>query len=281
MDLAVFLAVIVGAAMHAGWNAMLKTGGDRMGMMALIAVGHGLPAALALPFVGALHPSAWPFLIGSILLHVGYRVFLVKAYEAGDMSQIYPLARGSAPMLTALIGIIALGEAVRPVVVLGIIVIGSGIALMSLKGSEDLKRMNGHALVFALITAGFICAYTLADGLGARAALNPHAYAALLFALDTPATLILVFFMRGKQVFAGMRQYAVKGMLGGVLSLGSYWIAIWAMTKAPIPQVAALRETSVLFGVLIAVFLLGEAFTRPRIIAAILILSGAILMRIG
>eukprot|EP01036_Dinobryon_divergens_P006643 gene6643-8826_t len=199
MDLAVFVAVIAGAAMHAGWNALLKTGGDRMGIMALIALGHGIPAALALPFVGPLHPAAWPFVIGSLILHVGYRVFLVKAYEMGDMSQVYPLARGSAPLLTALIGILALGEAVRPLAVLGIVVIGAGIVLMSLKGSEDLKRMNGHALMFALVTAGFICAYTLADGLGARAALNPHAYAAMLFALDTPVTLALVYAMRGKQ----------------------------------------------------------------------------------
>jgi drug/metabolite transporter (DMT)-like permease len=281
MDTTVFLAVLTGAAMHAGWNALLKLGGDRMAVMAFIAIGHGIPAVLALPFVGALDPAAWPFLIASMALHVGYRIFLVKAYEAGDMSQVYPLARGSAPLLTAVIGIVFLGEDVRLLAILGIVTIGLGIVLMSLRGGADLKRMNGHALAFALITAGFICAYTLADGLGARAALNPHAYAAWLFAIDAPVTVALVFALRGRRVLNGMREHALKGLMGGLLSLGSYWIAIWAMTKVPIPQVAALRETSVLFGLLIAVCLLGEKLTPPRAVAAALILLGAGIMRIG
>jgi drug/metabolite transporter (DMT)-like permease len=280
MDITVFLAVLLGAAMHASWNAVLKFG-DRWSALALIALGHGFVALLTLPFVGWVAPAAWPFLALSMALHVGYRIFLVKAYEAGDMAQVYPLARGSAPLLTALVGLLVLGDTVPPLALAGIVIIALGIGLMSLKGSADLSRMNRHALGFALITALFISAYTLADGLGARAALNPHAYAALLFVIDTPVTVAVAYALRGKALFAGMRGQMGKGLMGGALSLGSYWIAIWAMTKVPIAQVAALRETSVLFGVLIAVLLLGERFTGPRIGAAVLIVSGAVLMRLA
>jgi drug/metabolite transporter (DMT)-like permease len=280
MDSTIFFAVLAGAAMHASWNAVLKFG-DRWSALALIALGHGFVALLTLPFVGSIAPAAWPFLALSMALHVGYRVFLVKAYEAGDMSQVYPLARGSAPLLTALVGLLVLGDTVPPLALAGIVIIALGIVLMSLKGSADLSRMNRHALGYALITALFISAYTLADGLGARAALNPHAYAALLFVIDTPVTVAVAYALRGKALFSSMRGQVGKGLMGGALSLGSYWIAIWAMTKVPIAQVAALRETSVLFGVLIAVVLLGERFTLPRVGAAVLIVCGAALMRLG
>jgi uncharacterized membrane protein len=222
MDITVFFAVLAGAAMHASWNAMLKFG-DRWSALALIALGHGFAALLTLPFVGTIDARAWPFLALSIALHVGYRIFLVKAYEAGDMAQVYPLARGTAPLLTALVGLFVLGESVALLPMLGIIVIALGIILMSLKGSADLSHMNRHAVGFALITALFICAYTLADGSGARAALNPHAYAALLFVIDTPVTVAVAYALRGKVLFSGMRGQIMRGLTGGVLSLGSYW----------------------------------------------------------
>jgi uncharacterized membrane protein len=281
MEPHVFLAVLAGAAMHAAWNAVLKFGGDRMVTMGIIALGHGIPAVLLLPFTGSVNPDCLPYLAASTLLHVGYRVFLVKAYEAGDMSQVYPLARGSAPLLTTLLGVTVIGESVSAPALLGILTIGAGIALMSLKGGVALARIAPRALGFAMLTALFICAYTLSDGLGARASRNPHAYAALLFAIDTPVTLLLVYAMRGKAMLAGMREHMGKGLIGGALSLGSYWIAIWAMTVAPIPLVAALRETSVLFGVIIAAVLLGERITWARGLAALLIVTGAVLMRTG
>ncbi len=281
MTLSVFLAVLVAAFLHATWNAMLAVGKDRMGAMALISLGHWLPAALALPFLGWVRPEAWPWLALSTALHVGYRMFLVKAYEAGEMSQVYPLARGSAPLLTTLAAISALGEAVSLLALLGIVATGLGIVLMSLKGSADLGRIQGRALVFAAITALFICGYTLADGLGARASGNPLAYAALLFLLDTPFTVAAARLVRGPAIWEGMRAFWLQGLVGGTLSLVAYTIAIWAMTVAPIPMVAALRETSVLFGALIAAVMLKERPTGPRLIASGLIVTGAALLRLG
>lgn len=281
MTLAVFLAVLLAAFLHAAWNAMLSMGKDRMGAMALISLGHWLPAAAALPFLGWVEPAAWPWLALSTALHVGYRLFLVKAYEAGEMSQVYPLARGSAPLLTAAVGVGFLGEALGALALAGVALTGLGIVLMSLKGAADLGRIRGQALLFAALTAVFICGYTLADGLGARASGNALAYAALLFVLDTPFTVAAARLMRGPSIWDGMRDTWLQGLAGGVLSLVAYTIVIWAMTAAPIPAVAALRETSVLFGALIAAALLKERITGPRLAAAGLIVAGAALLRLG
>ncbi len=281
MSLSVFLAVLLAAFLHAAWNAMLAVGKDRMSAMALISLGHWLPAALAMPFLGWVQPGAWPWLALSTALHVGYRMFLVKAYETGEMSQVYPLARGSAPLLTTLAAMTALGEAVSLVAFAGILATGLGIVLMSLKGSADLGRIRGRALAFTGITALFICGYTLADGLGARASGNPLAYAALLFLLDTPFTVAAARLLRGPALWDGMRNFWLQGLIGGSLSLVAYTIAIWAMTVAPIPLVAALRETSVLFGALIAALLLKERPTGPRLVASGLIVAGAALLRLG
>jgi drug/metabolite transporter (DMT)-like permease len=284
LDGVVFTLVILGAALHAGWNAILKIGGDRMSTIALVAIGHGLPAMALIPFMGSVHPDAWPYLAATTLLHVGYRIFLVRAYEAGDMSQVYPLARGTAPMLTALVAILFFGDKVGLGGFIGILMIGSGIVLMSLKGGSNeaggFNRMNRQAFAYALITAGFIMGYTLADGFGGRASLNPHAYAVWMFAIDTPVTVTLAWFLRGNALFAGMRGHIGKGLLGGIMSFGSYWIAIWAMTRAPIAEVAALRETSVLFALLISVLLLGEKLTMPKIAASALILGGSAVLRL-
>jgi drug/metabolite transporter (DMT)-like permease len=281
MTLAVFLLVLLAALLHAAWNAMLSVGKDRMGAMALISLGHWLPAAAALPFLGWVEPGAWPWLALSTALHVGYRLFLVKAYEAGDMSQVYPLARGSAPLLTAAVGIGLIGESLSPVALAGVAFTGLGIVVMSLKGGAALGRIGGAALGFAALTAVFICGYTLADGLGARASGNALAYAALLFVLDTPFTVAAARLMRGPGIWEGMRHYWLQGLAGGALSLLAYTIVIWAMTQAPIPAVAALRETSVLFGALIAAVILKERVTGPRLAAAALIVAGAALLRLG
>jgi drug/metabolite transporter (DMT)-like permease len=281
MTLTVFLAVLFAAFLHAAWNAMLMGGKDRMGTMALISVGHALPALVALPFLGPVAPAAWPWLALSTVLHVGYRIFLVKAYEAGEMSQIYPLARGSAPLLTALVALGVLGETLSLPAFAGVLLTGLGIAVMSLKGGAGLQRLGGQALFFAAITAVFICAYTLADGLGARASGNALTYAALLFLLDTPFTVLVARWLKGPQLWAGMRAHVVTGLAGGALSLVAYTIAIWAMTVAPIPAVAALRETSVLFGAIISVVILKEKLTRHRATAALLIVGGAALLRLG
>jgi drug/metabolite transporter (DMT)-like permease len=156
----------------------------------------------------------------------------------------------------------------------------SGVFLLSLRGGRDLSRIDRRAVGFAFFTAMTICGYSLTDGIGARVSGNPHAYAALLFVLDGACMAVFALWRRGQAILTEARIYWKTGLFGGALSVTSYWIAIWAMTVAPIAIVAALRETSVLFAAVISVVILKEALRPARVIAALMIVSGLALIRL-
>jgi drug/metabolite transporter (DMT)-like permease len=279
MDLIVFLAVLAGAAMHAGWNALVKTGLDRTTSIFLLAFIQGAICLVLLPFFALPSALSWPWIAVSAFLHSGYKIFLIRAYEHGDMSQVYPLARGSAPLIVALVGIFVLGENLTAMRFAAVCAIGLGVMLMSsrLGGSEAMPR---KALLFALGTALFTASYTLVDGVGAQLSGTASGFTLWMFVGDGMLMTIYALFVRGRGLFASVQGNLVSGTAAGVLSLGSYWIAIWAFTLAPIALVAALRETSVLFAMLIAVFWLGEKTSIQRWFAAGLILVGIVLMRL-
>ena len=280
MDPFVFGLVLFGAACHAGWNALIKFGLEPFTTMALIAIASMLVALPMAPFVGFPVAEAWPWLIASVILHLGYYIGLTEAYRTGDMSQVYPIARGSAPLMTATASATLLGEVLSWRAWLGIAVLAAGIFLISFRGSRDLAKIDKRAVGFALFTAVTICGYSIVDGTGARVAGNAHAYTVWLFIMDGVMMTILAPLRRGSGVFAGTIRYWKSGLVGGGLSLVAYWIAIWAMTVAPIAIVAALRETSVLFGAAIAVFLLGEPLRATRMVAALMIVTGLALIRL-
>jgi drug/metabolite transporter (DMT)-like permease len=279
MDLIVFLAVLAGAAMHAGWNALVKTGLDRTTSIFLLAFIQGLISLALLPFFATPLGLSWPFIVVSALLHTGYKIFLIRAYEHGDFSQVYPLARGSAPLLVALVGIFLLNEALTATKFAAVCAIAFGVMLMSSKlGSGE--AMPRKALFFALGTALFTASYTLVDGVGAQLSGTASGFTLWMFVGDGVLMTIYALTMRGRGLFIAVRGNLVSGTAAGALSLGSYWIAIWAFTLAPIALVAALRETSVLFAMLIALFFLGERASIQRWFAAMLILAGIVLMRL-
>lgn len=281
MDAFVFLAVLFAAACHAGWNAVLKFGLDPFTTTALIAVGSGIVVLPFVPFVAIPVAGAWPWLIASVVLHLGYYLGLIEAYRTGDMGQVYPIARGTAPLMTALLSPIVVGESLRMITWLGIVVLVAGVFLLSMRGGRDLKRIDQRAVGFALFTAVTICGYSLVDGTGARVARDPLAYTLWLFLLDGIMMLAIALWWRGPQFITHTVTYWKSGMAGGAMSIVSYGIAIWAMTVAPIAIVAALRETSVLFGAAIAVVFLGEPLRAARIVAALLILAGLALIRLS
>lgn len=279
MEPAVFVAVLAAAAMHAGWNAVLKLKIEPFLAMTLVTTLAGIVALPALPVFGFPRAEAWPWLIASVVLHLGYYIALTEAYRRADMSQIYPIARGGAPLLTALASLALLREPIALQAGIGIAILGGGVTLMSMRSGRH-ARLDPTALGFALLTAAIICGYTLVDGLGARAAGDPHAYSAALFVIDG---LPLPLFALWRLGWTGVRpalHHLGPGLAGGAMSLGSYWIAIWAMTVAPIALVAALRESSVLFAALIAVLILKEPLVPARAIAALLILCGLALIRL-
>ena len=216
-----------------------------------------------------------------MLIHIVYFAALIESYAAGDMGLVYPLARGSAPLMTAIGAAVWLKEHIGLFGWLGIAVLAAGVLLLSLRGSRDLAKLDRRAIGFALLTAVTICAYTLVDGVGARAAGNAHAYTAAIFVGIGVAMAIYALVRRGRDVFALMMQHWRLGVGGGVMQVTSYGIAIWAMTVAPIALVGALRETSVLFGTILAVVFLKEPLLMPRVAAALMIVCGLVMIRLG
>ena len=281
MDLSVFLAVLLAAACHAGWNASIKRTLNPLATTVLIAIGAGLVALPAIPFTGWPEPASWPWLIASIIIHLFYFAGLIESYRTGDMGQVYPIARGAAPLMTAAMTTIFVGERLGLYGWGGIVLLAAGVLLISLRGGRDLAKLDRPAVGFALFTAVTICAYSVVDGIGARAA-GPGkatAYSTVLFVSIAPVVVVYALVRRGYAVLPQMVPFWKIGLGGGALAVISYSIAIWAMTVAPIAIVAALRETSVLFGALIAVVILKEPLRPARIVAALVIVCGLILLR--
>ncbi len=279
MDTVVFIAVMAGAIMHAGWNAVIKVGLDRFSSILLLSLVQGLISFVLIPFFPSLPVEVLPWLLASILLHVGYKFFLIKAYELGDLSQIYPLARGTAPLIVSIISAIFLGELLTQTKTIGIIAIGLGIITMAFLRGKNTIPLSRRALFFAMSTAVFTAAYTLVDGIGARFSLNASSYTLWLFAGDSLCMLVLAIMFRGTASISKTFPEWKSGFVAGTLSLGSYWIAIWAMTKAPIALVSGLRESSVLFAMLIAVFFLKEKAGAVRWLSALVIGAGIMITR--
>src|SRR5437764_13153421 len=280
MDPFVFAAVLVAAAFHASWNALIKIRLDPFLAIVLIAALAGIVSLPLLFFVPVPPLAAWPWLIASVITHTGYYVGLAGADRSGEMGQVYPIARGTAPLMTAAGGALLLGENFNLVGWAGIVALTSGIFMLSLRGGGALAHLNRRAVGFALATAVTICCYSLVDGIGARTAGNAHSYALWLFVIDGAFITTIALAWRGTGSIPQMAPFWRSGLIGGVLSLTAYWIVIWAMTVAPIAIVAALRETSVLFGALIAVVILKEPLQAPRVAAALMIVAGLTLMRL-
>lgn len=278
MSLEVFLAVLAAAAMHAGWNATIKTANDPLVSATHLTLFSGAIALCCLPFVSVPQPGVWKWIALSVAVHVVYRLMVVGAYRSGDMAQVYPIMRGTAPMLTALGTMLLIGEAISPIGYLAVAALSAGVFLISVKGGR-IGDLNRSAVVFALLAAACTCAYTLADGIGARENGSGPGYALWLAVCNSVASQVAGVHLAGWSVYRTLPGTALVSFGGGAMMMGSYLVAIWAMTKAPIALVAALRETSVLFGAIIATTILKEPLTRWRIAASLLILTGVILLR--
>ncbi len=287
MTTGVVLAVLFGALLHATWNALVKSSGDKQLDLALV---HLLGALVSLPllaWVGLPPVAAWPFIGMSLLIHIAYYITLNGAYQHGELGSTYPIMRGSAPLLVAL-GSTALGESLSPAAWLGIGAVTVGVLLVGLARPGETLH-HGRAVAFALANAVVIAAYTIVDGRGVRisaeAGYTAASYVVLLFVLDGIPYPALVFAQRSADARRAMLAYARKrwplATLGGLASLGSYWIALWAMTRAPVAAVSALRETSVLFATALSVLVLKERFGLQRASGAVIIVAGVIALRLS
>ena len=258
---------------------MLRRGDDRVGTMLALAATQSGVSALLLPFFAVPGPAVWPWLAASWVLHTGYKLFLLRAYGHGDFGQVYPIARGAAPLAVAAIGAALLHEALSPAKAAALFAIVFGVMLVG-SGAGPGRRMPLKALGYALGSASFTAGYTLVDGLGARISGDASAYTLWMFAGDGLFMLAYGLLSRGRAVAGLVAANWRDGAVAGVLSLGSYWIAIWAFTQAPIALVAALRETSVLFAIGLGIVVFREKLTVRRAMAAVLIVVGAAGLRL-
>ena len=280
MENVVFLAVLFAAACHAGWNALIKVGLDPLSTTTLISIGSAIVALVLVPFVGLPAWGAWPWLSASVAIHLIYFASLIESYRTGDLGQVYPIARGSAPLMTAAATTVIVGERLSLVGWTGILALVAGVLLLSARGGRDLAVVDRRAIGFALFTAITVCGYSVVDGIGARASTNPTAYSVWLFLGIALVMVPYALYRDGRDVIPAMHLYWRRGLAGGALQFLSYGIAIWAMTIVPIAVVAALRETSVLFGAAIAVVVLKEPLRTVRVVAALMIVCGLILIRV-
>jgi drug/metabolite transporter (DMT)-like permease len=275
----VFLAVLFAALCHAGWNALIKVGLDPLSSTTLIVVGSAVVGLFFLPFAGMPAPAAWPWLVVSAVIHLLYFAALIESYRTGDLGQVYPIARGAAPLMTATASLVFVGEQLSLAAWSGIVALASGVLLLSMRGGRDLVQIDKRAVGFALLTALTICAYSVVDGIGARLSRNPQSYVLWLL-IGTALALVPYTWWRDRgSIRPALQHFWLRGLAGGALQTLSYGIALWAMTLAPIAIVAALRETSVLFGAGIAVIVLKEPLRAMRIAAAVLIVCGLVLIR--
>lgn len=278
MSLEITALVLLAAALHAGWNALIKISGDRVAVMAFVTLAGSLISLPLLPFIEAPDPASWPLLALTILLHTGYHFFLPVAYDHGDLGQVYPLARGSAPILVTGGAFLFAGELLEPLAVVGVICLAVGVMTLTFDKTSGIAK-NPKAVFFALATGACIASYTLVDGLGARRAGSVLGFAVWLTVIDGLLTFFLALMFKGRAIWRVARANLATGFVGGAMQVAAYWMIVWALALAPMGMVSALRETSVLFAALISTFVLKEGFGVWRFVSASLVSFGLILSR--
>jgi drug/metabolite transporter (DMT)-like permease len=278
--------LLAAALMHASWNALLKADrSDRLATFGVIMTTGTVMGVCAVPFLPWIEPGAWKFLAISVIVHVAYYTFLLKAYSYGDLSHTYPIARGLGPLLVALVSGRVIGEHLRVQDIVGVVLLSLGLIALAMPlrpASGAATGRHGLATLFAVLTGVTIAAYIIADGMGVRSA-GPDfehrlAYIAWLCVLEGPWLLVLALVLRPETVWSHLKRQWWRGVIGGLIANTGYGIAIYALVLGPMAHVAALRETSVLFGALMGTLLLGEPFGLRRIAAAFVIVSGLVLM---
>lgn len=271
-------AVLFAALLHAAWNAIVKSGSDKFLDTVLVACGAAVISAATLSFLPLPAAASWPYIVASAIIHLVYFALVAAAYRTGDLSYAYPVMRGTAPLLTALVAGFFIVERLSPGGWGGVLLISTGILLLA---ANQWYRGHFHLpqTLFALGNAAVICIYTLVDGIGTRLSGNSFSYVGWMLVLDAAMLAAFVFARYGGAARRHLRARWHVGIGGGLCTWASYAIVLWAMTRAPVALVAALRETSVIFGTVFAAVLLKEKFGNARYAAAFLVCAGAVLLK--
>jgi drug/metabolite transporter (DMT)-like permease len=280
----VLAAVLCAAALHALWNSLVKSAGDKFLSSAVVALWCGVAAVVAALVLPRPAAAAMPFIVASALIHVVYFILVGLLYRSADLSVAYPIMRGLAPLIAAIIALVTLGEAPGPIASLGVAALVAGVLAMGASGFAH-GRINRPTIIVALANSVVIAIYSVVDGQGARVSgagsAFAFAYNSWADALTALAYLPIILGLRGRAALAAFAGDWRRGLVGGLAAFFGYAIVVWAMTRAPIATVAALRETSVVFAAIIGVVALREPFHAQRAVAVLVILAGIILLRVG
>lgn len=274
MPFHIILLVLFAALLHAGWNALLRSGDDRLWSMTVMCLAVAVASVIAALFMAPPAATSWGYAVLSAVLHVGYNLCLVRSYRAGDFGQTYPIARGCSPILVTVGAALFAGERMEAGALLGIALVSGGIICLAFRG----RRLQVPSLPYALGTGCFIAAYSVADGIGVRLSGAPMAYTAWMSALWGLLMPAVYVSLRGMRSLVAARPGFATAFAGGLVSLLAYGIIIYAMSGAPMGAVSALRETSVLFAALIGILFLGESLSLPRLLACAAIAAGTVMI---
>ena len=271
MSLGVFIIVLMAAVMHATWNSLIKGGKNPLLDSMLLSVVALFICLAIIPFVPLPHYDSWPYAAISAFVHIGYFLFLAKSYETGDLSVVYPIIRGLPPLIVMCVSLLFLSDQLSLYGILGVVLVGCGIVILS----KNPENFSPKILCFALLTVLMIVSYTLVDGIGARLSGHSVSYLVWFSLVEAILYIALIFWMRGKEpCMIHIKQYWRRGVLSSSLAMLGYGLVLWAMTQAPIAYVSALRETSVLWALLIATLFLKEPFQKSRLVSVVFIFLG-------
>jgi drug/metabolite transporter (DMT)-like permease len=277
MPYPVIAIMMFAASLSAGWNAVIKGAGNKLFMVILMTGGAGLVGALVLPFLDRPAAASWPYIVASASCSVVYYAIVARTYHLADLSQAFPLMRGSAPLLVALTSGLVLGERLSLAAWLGVGLISFGIICLA----ASARANNPKGMALALGNAVVIAVYTLLDGLGVRLSGAPAAYCLWVYLL-TAIPLVTWAFARHRSEFTRyVMERPLLGLGGGIIGVGIYATTLWAMTVAPVAIVAALRETSILFAIAISAVVLKERVGFPRLAMVCAIAGGAMVLRLA
>jgi drug/metabolite transporter (DMT)-like permease len=280
MAIQIVLMVLGAAIVHATWNALVKADGDRLALIKVMSETQMCVSICLIPFVSIPTSACWHFLLASSALNTGYMLMLNRAYQCGDLSLVYPFARGMAPLGVTIVSVVALGEKLTRANEIAIALIGLGIASLALS-ERATRRAQWRALGFAVATGAFIAGYTILDGLGARIAGSAHDYMVWLSLMTSSVIVACAHLLQQGQRQPIGRRTLQAGVAAGIMSYGSSWVVIWALTMAPLALVSALRETAVVFAVVIGVVFLKEKLSLSRLASIATTLAGVTVLKLG
>ena len=279
MESNVYLLVILAAVLHSTWNGMVKKHKDKVVSVSAIVFGHVPMAIVVMLFLPLPTLESVPYIILSAIIHQGYQYNLISAYKFGDLTRVYPVARGTGPIVATLISIIFLGLLITKFQILSIVLICFGIIILGLFDKSSLK--NNKAIIYSLATGFFIGLYSLADGYGARISQSPLNFLGWSFILNAMIFPFVLKYMGYSNVFKQvMKEAKIVFWIGGTISYIVYGIVVWSFTQAPIPLVGALRESSIVFSILIGFFFLKERITFIKVLSILAIFAGVFLLKL-